>query len=61
MLACKTCVMALVSFLFLLRLRVWARACPCVGENAVWKLKLKSELFGEAPVLLVSATPAVSI
>lgn len=43
------CVMAPVSFLFLLGLWGWAQACPCVGENAVWKLKLKSELFGEPP------------
>lgn len=53
------CMMALVSFLFLLGLRVWAQACPSVGENAVWKLQLKSELFGEPPVLLVSVTLAV--
>lgn len=30
---------------------------PTRGAKAVWKLKLKSELFGEPPLLLVFETP----
>lgn len=51
--------MALVSCVFPFRLWEWPGACPCVGERAVWKLQLKSELFGEPPALLVLETLAV--
>lgn len=36
-------------FPLLLRLQPRAGACPWMREKAVWKLKLKSELFGELP------------